>query len=218
MASLATSIHVAKAAVLGLSLALPFTGTADASQPQGSDGKAVHIDVINAKLPELLLIIANLTEEQVEVSAAVNTRLSATQYRGNIRDVLQQLSQEENLEWFAFNGVYYVSDASETTSRLIRLSNASYGEATRLLRDAGIGSDSLKKVEVADGAAIVLTGPPKLIAFGEAIIHSLPAAPALSNKTPQIRIRRGTAVEVEAMPAPETRRVGHTALTEGGDS
>ncbi|TLP55332.1 hypothetical protein FEE96_22935 [Parasedimentitalea maritima] len=181
-------------------------------------GATVQIKVIDSRVQELLQLVSTLTEEQVEISSAVNTRLTSTNYHGTIRDVLTQLSREAKIEWFQFNGIYYVSDTSETTSRIIRLSKMSYDEAARLLSEAGITASSLRKIEVADGAAIVLTGPPKLIAFGEAIIQSLPADTVPLKKQSLIRIRRGTEIEIEPTPAQGTDATNDQHLVNGGDS
>lgn len=97
-----------------------------------------------------------------------NMRLS-----GSVEAVISQLSQEFGFHWFSFNNIVYVSLTSESKMRLVRLKDVSSADAMRALSEVGLASDRFPIIEAAQGKAIALTGPPKLLGLSEAIIESL---------------------------------------------
>lgn len=154
--------------------------------------------IVDSNADQVFDFVENISGEKIEVSRLPSKPLDAQFISGPISEIFDSLSEEAELDWFEFNGSYYVSSQNESTSRLLRLGQVSYDKAVNALSDAGIDQLSLEQRQVADGAAIFITGSPKLIAFSEAIIESLPEE-VIDIQTRKIRVRRGSELSLESI-------------------
>lgn len=163
---------------MGAMVAGPASATTQASE------QAYY--VVRQPVSQFLDQLEQDTGVQIDVSARIPGTIIATSVEGDVEAVLSTLSRRFGFHWFFFNNVYYISPVSEGEMRLVRLNDISSAMAQQALADAGLLSDRFPVIEAAQGKAIALTGPPKMLALSEAIIESLvPDAPTpLSPQAP----------------------------------
>lgn len=133
---------------------------------------------------------------QIDLSSRIPGTIIETRVDGDPDAILDTLSRRFGFHWFIFNNIYYVSPSSESEMRLMRLNGISSEKARQALADAGLINSRFQVVEAAQSQALVMTGPPKLLALSEAIIETLvPEAPASETPAP-------TRTIVSQLPAP----------------
>lgn len=182
--SLAPIAYTAQAATVGATVG------AESSQ-------RINIYAVDVGVTQFLNAVSVAAGVKIDVSDAVNGRIRRQDFKGPLNEVLDVLSTYSGLEWFRFNNVYYVSQSSEATSRVVRFGNLVPERAAEALEAAGIDSTVLSQTVMSGGEAIVLTGPPKLVAFAEVIIESIPDEQPLAERKHHIRERRGTVLTIE---------------------
>ncbi len=149
--------------------------------------------VVNQPLTEFLQMFARDLNLRVDVSPAVRGTIRNRAYSGNIEAVLSKLGQIYSVDWFQFNGVYYVSARSEATTRLTRLGALGAPEAISILSESGLVMARYPVSQVAGQSTLALSGPPKLLALAEAIVEAVPGKPTeITPAVPTIVVRRGT--------------------------
>ena len=81
--------------------------------------------------------------------------------------------------------------------RLVRLGDVPSDVAKAVLAESGLMSDRFPVADAAQGTAVALTGPPKLLGLSEAVIEAVVVEPDIvpSNK---IVVRRGSSISLES--------------------
>ncbi|WP_296426759.1 hypothetical protein [Yoonia sp.] len=184
---------------------------------QGVDA-ALSYMVVRQPLTQFLVQLGRDAGIQIVVSGGVKGEIEVTWLEGEPLAILQNLAARYDMEWFAFNDVIYVSDASESLMRLVRLGEISAAAAQDALGAAGLLSDRFMVSETAQGTALALTGPPKLLGLSEAVIESLMVAPEVVQDN-RIIVRRGSAVSLEPMRVGDitARMARERAVVDAGD-
>jgi len=184
---------------------------------QGVDA-ALSYMVVRQPLTQFLVQLGRDAGIQIVVSGGVKGEIEVTWLEGEPLAILQNLAARYDMEWFAFNDVIYVSDASESPMRLVRLGEISAAAAQDALGAAGLLSDRFMVSETAQGTALALTGPPKLLGLSEAVIESLMVAPEVVQDN-RIIVRRGSAVSLEPMRVGDitARMARERAVVDAGD-
>ncbi len=184
---------------------------------QGVDA-ALSYMVVRQPLTQFLVQLGRDAGIQIVVSGGVKGEIEVTWLEGEPLAILQNLAARYDMEWFAFNNVIYVSDASESLMRLVRLGEISAAAAQDALGTAGLLSDRFMVSETAQGTALALTGPPKLLGLSEAVIESLMVAPEVVQDN-RIIVRRGSAVSLEPMRVGDitARMARERAVVDAGD-
>lgn len=149
--------------------------------------------VVNQPLTEFLQMFARDLNLRVDVSPAVRGTIRNRAYSGSVEAVLGKVARIYSVDWFQFNGVYYVSARSEATTRLTRLGALGAPEAISILTESGLVMERYPVSQVAGQSTLALSGPPKLLAIAEAIVEAVPSKPsATTSAAPTIVVRRGT--------------------------
>lgn len=153
--------------------------------------------VVRQPIVQFLSQLERDTGLQIDATESVNGLIADMRLDGEIAEILSQLSQRFDLQWFAFNGVHYVSAQSEARMRLVRLGDVPSDVAKAVLAESGLMSDRFPVADAAQGTAVALTGPPKLLGLSEAVIEAVVVEPDIvpSNK---IVVRRGSSISLES--------------------
>ncbi len=153
-----------------------------------------HYFVVNQQLPAFLILLGRDAGIKIDTSRLVRGTVRGKNYDGGHVVIIDQIARDFDLDWFEFNGVYYLSARSETVNRLIRLGNLSQDRVRDALTEAGLASKGFPIQSAADGTALALSGPPKLLGLSEAVIESIPPLPAAETSATQVRIRRANSL------------------------
>lgn len=152
--------------------------------------------VFNMPMAEALDTIGSEIDIEFSGHRSSRQRLENLYLTGTRDDIVSQLSQSMNLDAFQFNGQVHLSPIQDRTVRLIRLGDVSSTAALSALDEAGLVVPEFDISEVADGNALVISGPVKYLAISESIIATL--QPEEIFVEPQVRVRRGGKLEAES--------------------
>lgn len=153
--------------------------------------------VVSQRVTHFLPLLSRDSGIRIEMTESVRGDLSKIRLRGSPEDVIAEISSRLNLDWFDFNGVYYLSSKAESTTRLIRLGETSLVAAREALTEAGLNYDRFAFRTASGGSAIAISGPPKLLGMSEALIESLPTFATPIAAASRIVVRRGVHISAE---------------------
>lgn len=184
--------------VVGLAGSPAFaTVTSDESPAFSAEEQVLDVFVVESDVHSVIEALKSYSGERINLTDKVRGRVRQKSLSGGVADILDGLAFTHDLEWFYFNNVYYVSHGSEAISRVVRLGTLSTERVDVAISGAGLVSDALDTVTTPNGEAIVLTGPPKLVAFAEIIIESIPDIQPIVEPATTIRIRRAGSLHYE---------------------
>ncbi len=169
-----------------------------------SASSAVSVDlsyrIIRQPVSAFFVELSAFTGESIVVSDGVSGTIRELTLTGSLEEVIKRVAASARLDTFTFNGVTYVSAKAEATTRLTRLGDLSPEQVIAELETVGLLHEEYPVAIAASGSAVVLSGPPKLLALSEAVIETIPEAEeAPPEPEPQIVIRRGTVRQTVAM-------------------
>lgn len=195
------------ATVLALSVTVNTDGRAadaPANPPDvsvtGPDQEASFL-VVNRRIDNFLNELAREQGIRIHHSDSVRGRITNASFIGDVEDLLETLSDRYNLDWFSYNGVYFVSHQKEAATRMIRLGDLSVEDALSALEKSELVVDRFPIKATAEDAVLSVTAPPYMVAIIESIIEGIPSEvpqPRAAEPKNFIRIRR--ALEVEHVP------------------
>lgn len=188
----------ARAPVRWLTCVMLSATTLSAQSPMTADAE-ISYHVVRQSLGQMLTEIARDTGVSIDVSDDVRAMIENTSLTGSLEQVLDQLALRYELEYFYFNGVYYISSRSETHVRLYRLGNLSQDLAFEALEESGLNFARFPATLVASGTAIALTGPRKLLGLREAVLDSVTAPESVVVGPKTIVVRRALRVDAEVI-------------------
>lgn len=172
---------------------LPLTVVDAAATPP------ISLFVVDTGITRLIDLLMSVSHLRIERTDNVRGRIERERFEGTIQEVLDQLALAHDLDWFFFNEVYYLSQGREATSRVLRLGSLSSNRAKQVLVGSGLDASALSLTVTPNGEAIVMTGPPKLIAFAEIIIESIPDQEPDREPVSRVRVRRGVTLNIEGV-------------------
>lgn len=185
-------------------LAVSFAGstalatvTADELSALSAEAQVLDVYIVESDVHSVIEALKSFSGERINLTDKVRGRVQQRSLSGEVAEILDGLAFTHDLEWFYFNNVYYVSHGSEAISRVVRLGTLSTDRVDAAISGAGLVSDALDTVTTPNGEAIVLTGPPKLVAFAEIIIESIPDIQPIVEPATMIRIRRAGSLHFE---------------------
>lgn len=199
-------------------LMLCESGAAQAEELCSSDEMCLELYIIDASFKTVFDELSRQSQQRIDLGEQVHGRINAMRLQGDAEDAVSQVSQAYGLDWFKFNGVIYVSDVDSAVSRVVRLGNLPYTVAQSAIESAGLDTPAFRMASASEGKAAVLTGPPKMVAFGEVILESLhdplSSPPSVADT---IRVRRGNYISNEPLFGypPETSGSDQPDLAEG---
>lgn len=194
----ANIIHNWPTAAICLTACLLNAGQA-AAEAGNAPSNEYEFFVVSSSIGQFADTLIGATGARIELSDGVRARLSRQRLTGDLGQVLDQLAAEYELDWFVFNNVYYVSSSRESTVRVIRPGHLGFDDVQSALSDAGLMSAKLSLLKAANGEAVVLSGPPKLLALAEVVIESIPDTPRATNAG--LRVRRANQLSIEPVYA-----------------
>jgi len=149
--------------------------------------------IIRQPVVEFFSELSAFSGQRIVLSEGVTGTVRNMTLSGTFEEVVAKIATERQLDVFHFNRVTYISAKSEAVTRLTRLGTLSSDDVVGELAQVGLLHDSYPVATAAGGTAVVLSGPPKLLALSEAIIETIPDAPeVLPAPEPVIVVRRGT--------------------------
>lgn len=196
---------LASAALAEMAADLPDTGVNLPLRADVSDGASVRFDylVVRQDARALFGVLARDMGLRLDMSDRVRGTIAEFRLSGTRDEVLATAAEQLGLDWFAFNGALYVSDRSEALIRIVRLGDLKPEKVIAVLRNSGLPADRLNIEPAAEGTALALSGPPKLLALAEAIIEGIPPAPkerAAEAAARIVTIRRANEAEKVQLP------------------
>lgn len=146
-------------------------------------------------------ILARDTGQRLDLDPKVGGTLTGLRLTGTLDQVMEKAAAPLGLDWFAFNGVLYVSDQSAALTRLVRLGDLDPKRVIAVLDDSGFPTDRMAIKPSSDASALALSGPPKLLALAEAMIEGIPPERIADvAERRKITLRRGTDEETVQLP------------------
>lgn len=148
--------------------------------------------IIDQRLPEVFQMLERDTGVQIHITGAVSGRVRRARLDGSVEEVVEQLASEHSLVFFVHGSTIYVSEADKSTMRLVNIDGLSDERISTALTETGLHFSPDDMRLSSNEAILTLKGPPRKLAFAEAVIESLPddsIAPRSLMRT--VRIRRG---------------------------
>ena len=109
--------------------------------------------------------------------------------RGTPEVVINQIMDRAGMDAFAFGGQIYYSPESERAVRLIPLDDITFDDAQQALAAAGLIFPGFEVTSVANGGAMVLSGPVRYLALSEGVVNAVVKEPEIAEAP--ITVRRG---------------------------
>ena len=136
---------------------------------------------------------------RIDLSENVRGQLTHLHLSGSVDEILSRLATRMGWEMFTVNGVTFISDAEESRTRFVRLGDVGIDDARAALERSGLAFDNYPMSTAVDGTALILSGPPKLLALREAVIAAIPlpepAAPPPAPQGQKVVVMRGGKAE-----------------------
>ncbi len=173
------------------------------AEPAAQPTALLDYFVVGQGARALFEVIAADVGMRLDLSDKVNSPLHNARLTGTRDEVLDAAAVKLGLDWFAFNGVLYVSNRSEALTRIVRLGGLKAEKVLVLLTESGLAVERLDIKPSADSASLALSGPPKLLALAEAMIEGIPPVPVeriAETEARIVTIRRGNAAERVRLP------------------
>lgn len=133
--------------------------------------------VIEQRLPDFFKELAADTGTRIQLSDSARGWIRNKSLTGDVPTILSSLETPLEIDWFEYNNVYFVSKKSEAVTRMVRLGDLRFSDVTEKLESSEFPIERFPIRSVSGGSAIILTGPPRLLAFVEATIESIPEKP-----------------------------------------
>lgn len=190
---------LAHAVLVSVVLAVPSSGYGNTP-----DATAAYM-VVNQDLNAFLNQLSQDSGRRINVSNEVRGRISKRNFEGTVDDIMDSLSISQSIDWFEYNQVYFVSAKKEVVTRMVRLGDLPVEDAMAELDDSDLIIDKFPIRTTAEDSALLVTGPPKFLAFLESVIAGIPSQkPVARTKRPEIIIRRGVHIsDGSEIDAPE---------------
>lgn len=178
-------------------LLIASTGILSAATAAVADKQnAFSAEIVDMPVATLLTVIGD--EFGMEFSGEISPRhrVSRLSLNGSPDDVWKTVIDAAQLDAFEFNGQTYVSPAEERAVRLVVLGDIDPKIALEALASADLLFSDFEVAEVANGGALVMSGPVQYLALSEAVIDAITLVP--EETPPAVRVRRGVEAVSEA--------------------
>ena len=192
------AIRDRRAGSLALALLLASAAAAPAQQPAPEADPEIAYFVVDQRVVDVLAMIERDTGLRIQPTEAVRGRVRRMRLVGPVGASLAALGARHDLDVFRFGDTVHVSTKAEATMRLVRLDGIGRGRALGALEQAGLAFAPGDVRDAADGTALALSGPPRMLAIAEAIVESVPPLPPVPRPPARtVKVRRGTEVALE---------------------
>ena len=154
------------------------------------NGGEIHYEaeIVDLPLRTALTVLGRDLGVEFTIDGADRRRIRDLRLSGNGEEAVAALMEAAGMDAFAFNGQVFVSPIEARGVRLVRLDDVGADAALDALDAAGLLDPAFSVSAVADGSALVLSGPVKFLALSEGVVSSLRASPV--DESPQVRVRK----------------------------
>lgn len=157
--------------------------------PAKADMSDYEYLVINQPARALLAELSRHTHTRINVSDTIRGHLNHVALRGTVPEILDQLASEMGWDVFSVNGIHYISESTEATTRFVRLGAIDLAKVRESLLRSGLDIPDYPISAAADDTALIMSGPPKLLALREAVIAAIPQSePKIALPAPPERV------------------------------
>lgn len=164
------------------------------NQGAAADGRELDLHFINIPFTAALDILSAELDVTFTGDRSNRRRLRDLRLSGPAEDVIAQVMEKASMDAFAFNGQIHYAPIEERTVRLIPLEGGlTYARVRAALEAAGLVIPGYDITEVANGEALVLSGPVHYLAISEGVISALEPEPDVVE--PEVRVRRAGILE-----------------------
>ncbi len=190
-----TCVILAATSLVAPSLASAEVGANQStnSVASASNEKAVEYNILELPVVEFFETLQWDTGQRIIVGTEISGVLRNEDLSGTAAEIVNQVTAEHGLDWFAYDGIIHISRADDDITKFIPLEGYSAERAITSLGESGLSSEFGVFKPVAEGAAISISGPPEFVAIAEAILELTQANPEHA----AVRVRRGTDATVE---------------------
>ncbi len=159
--------------------------------------KEAVFKVINMTVPEALTMLQTQMGGRMSISPQVRGRIEGITLSGSMEDMIDEIARREDLDWFAYEDVHYVSRAQDIKTRIVALDVPS-DLAMRTLAESGLPIDARRVRSIANDSALSVSASAEYVALIEAILH-FTEAPIFEIIPPEpvIKVRRGRETTLE---------------------
>lgn len=157
----------------------------------------VDLHIIDMPLAQVFDVLSDEFDIQFVGDQGSRLRVSNLRLQGSSENIIEQLKTHLRIDVFTFNGNYYYAPIDERAVRLVPLADdISAEEARAALENAQLIQPGFQVSDVANGGALVLSGPVQYLALSESVLNALTVTPDEAASTP--RVRRGGILESAA--------------------
>ncbi|MEM7620558.1 MAG: hypothetical protein AAF228_08850 [Pseudomonadota bacterium] len=152
----------------------------------------LKIYVFKDKIKNVIQEIASKHNFATKFSGSLKGIVERRKLVGTRDEIFDELSKQYSFEWFVHNNSLYISNKSETTTRVITLEGIRGNRALSALKKAQLSLDKFVVNVMDENNTFIVTGPPNYVALIEAVMSSLKKPERLTNTFNSVTIYRGT--------------------------
>lgn len=175
-----------------LVVALSF-GSGPVLSDAGDGDVPYELQIVNLDLSTVLGVVSQDLGIDFSITGASRRRLRDVSISGSAEDVVDQIVRQVGMDAFEFNGEVHVSPIADRAVRIVKLGDIPAPMAKAALFEAGLLLNKFEISEIANGSALVLSGPVKYLALSEGVIASLEAPERIA--APTVRVRRAGRID-----------------------
>jgi len=153
--------------------------------------------IVSVPVEDFLSSFARDAQIRIQFSNSVGGRIGRMTVRGTANEILDAVTRTNDLDWFVFNRVYYISRRDEVLTRIIRLGDLAYDDALAVLQESGLVDPRYPIRATANNSAVSVTGPPRLVVIIESVIEGIPSKEAIRATQNTVVVRRGISINRE---------------------
>ncbi len=186
-----------------LSMGIPSLATGNSWEKtvsNDSPNPELSYKILQQPIVDFLRLVARDADVQIDITHHVSGTLESFTASGDTAAILDAVASQANLQWFEFNGTFYISTADEAEVRLLRFETVPSDAIVKALEEIGLTQNRFPMTVSSTGKTIAFSGPPKLLALKEAVIEGVKS----ETPAPEPRVvQEWPAPKVELAPRPE---------------
>lgn len=166
--------------------------TAEPAKPETLD-----YHVLDMPIPAFFKMLQADSGQKISATPDVAGHIKDARLTGTAHDIMLQVSAAHSLDVFAYDGVIHVSRDADAVTQLVPLEGLPSDRASLALQQSGLSLDGNRIKTVADGNALLISGPPDYVAIAKAILVVTPPVAETYQARSAVRVRRGSETTLE---------------------
>lgn len=160
-------------AILGVAASVLLHAQPVAAAPVPWNDEPFSYTVVDQDLRGLLTEFGARIGVPVRVSDTVKARVRGRLPPSPPREFLQRLAEIYGLEWFYDGGTLWVSAATESQTKLLRLGPVEFGQLAGTMQELGVSDERWPLRKSGDAGIVMVNGPPRYVAMAEQALIAL---------------------------------------------